>query len=102
MTARASDRLTAIRLRSRVLAIRWLKSRSQPSSPPPDDARLARMEAALERMPDVTREVFMMRRFDNLPYRRIAVRVGIGIDDVEAHMASALILLGRAARGESV
>ena len=65
-----------------------------------DPARLARMEAALENMPNLTREVFMMHRFDDLPYRRIAVRVGIGVDEVEAHMVRALILLGRASRGD--
>lgn len=76
--------------------------RRQEPSRPIDPVRLARMEAALAQMPDLTREVFMMCRFDDLPYRRIAVRVGISIDEVEAHMARAIKLLGRAARGESV
>ena len=58
------------------------------------------MEAALASMPDLTREVFMMHRFDDLPYRRIAVRVGISVEEVEMHMVRALILLGRASRGE--
>ncbi|WP_084385087.1 RNA polymerase sigma factor [Novosphingobium naphthalenivorans] len=97
-----NGRLAVIRSRCQVLAIRWLKPRLQAPTPPPDSACLARMEEALKRMPDLTREVFMMHRFDDLPYRRIAVRVGIGIDEVEAHMATAIKLLGRAARGESV
>lgn len=67
-------------------------------SPPVDPARLARMEAALAAMPDLTRHVFMMHRFDDLAYRRIAARLGITVDDVETHMAWALVRLCRAAR----
>lgn len=65
-----------------------------------DPARLARMEAALVAMPELTREVFMMYRFDGLPYRRIARRLDITIDEVEDHMACAINRLGQAARGE--
>lgn len=102
MTAWTSDHLAAIRLRCQVLAMRWKAARPQASEPPPDAARLARMQQALTQMPELTREVFMMHRFDDLPYRRIAVRVGISVDEVEAHMVTALTRLGRAARGESV
>lgn len=97
-----NGRLAVVRSRCQVLAMRWLKPRLQVPTPPPDEARLARMEEALKRMPELTREVFMMHRFDDLPYRRIAVRVGISIDEVEVHMATAIKLLGRAARGESL
>lgn len=79
--------------------MRWATVRLQTLTPPARK-RLVRMQDALARMPDLTREVFMMRRFDDLPYRRIAVLVGISIDEVEAHMVSALILLGRASRGD--
>ncbi|MCT2399609.1 sigma factor-like helix-turn-helix DNA-binding protein [Novosphingobium mangrovi (ex Huang et al. 2023)] len=102
MTEPSNGRLAVIRSRCRVLAMRWLTRRLQAPMPPPDSACLARMEEALKRMPDLTREVFMMHRFDDLPYRRIAVRVGISIDEVEVHMATAIKLLGRAARGESL
>lgn len=67
---------------------------------PVDPARLARMEAALIAMPELTREVFRMHRFDDLPYHRIARRLGIAIDEVQEHMACAIKSLGRAARGE--
>jgi RNA polymerase sigma factor (sigma-70 family) len=69
---------------------------------PADPAQLVRMEAALVAMPELTREIFMMRRFDNLPYHRIARRLGITTGHVEAHMACAIKTLGRAARGEEV
>lgn len=42
----------------------------------------------------------MMVRFDGLPYRRIARRPDIIIDEVEDHMAFAINRLGQAARGE--
>lgn len=96
-----SRRLSALRLRTRIE--RWWGFDSRRISEPlrtVDPARLARMENALASMPELTREVFMMHRFDDLPYRRIAVHVGIGVDEVEMHMASALKLLGRASRDE--
>ena len=68
---------------------------------PVDPARLARMEAALVAMPELPREVFMMHRFDDLPYRRIARRLSITTDEVEAHTACAIKSLGRAARGHT-
>ena len=80
--------------------IQPIRTRAQNPSDHTAPARLARMEAALASMPDLTREVFMMHRFDDLPYRRIAVRVGISVEEVEMHMVRALILLGRASRGE--
>ena len=81
---------------------RWRKTPRPIQSCPADPAQLARMEAALVAMPELTREIFMMRRFDNLPYHRIARRLGITTDQVEAHMACAIKTLGRAARGEEV
>jgi len=67
---------------------------------PVDPARLARMEAALIAVPELPRELFRMHRFDDLPYHRIARRLGITIDEVEAHMACAIKRPGQAARGE--
>lgn len=59
-------------------------------------ARLERLQAAFASMPAPTRDVFAMHRFDDLPYDRIAIRLGIEIDEVEAHIAAALIHLCRA------
>lgn len=58
-------------------------------------ARLERLHAAFASMPAPTRDVFAMHRFDDLPYERIAIRLGIEIDEVEAHIAAALIHLCR-------
>lgn len=91
----------ALRLRAR-WRMWWGFGTARIAEPPRpvDPARLARMEAALVAMPDLTREVFMMVRFDGLPYRRIARRLDITIDEVEDQMACAINRLGQAARGE--
>lgn len=59
-------------------------------------ARPERLQAAFASMPAPTRDVFTMHRFDGLPYDRIAHRLGIEVDEVEAHIAAALIHLCRA------
>ena len=91
----------ALRLRAR-WRLWWGFGTARIAEPPRpvDPARLARMEAALGAMPELTREVFMAYRFDGLPYRRIARRLDITIDEVEAHMACAINRLCQAARGE--
>lgn len=73
--------------------------RRQPRRRPlaaPDDARLARAEAAIAGMPELTREVFYMHRFEDLSYERIARRLVIDVKEVEAHIAATMIALRRA------
>lgn len=59
-------------------------------------ARLERLQAAFASMPAPTRDVFAMHRFDDLSYDRIALGLGFEVDEVEAHIAAALIHLCRA------
>lgn len=61
---------------------------------------LERIRAAIDSMPPLTREVFELHRFDDLAYGVIADRLGIGIDDVEAQMVTALMHLSRALDGD--
>lgn len=63
---------------------------------PPADARIARAEKAIARLPDRTREVFIMHRFEDLSYERIARRLGIDVKEVEAHIAATLVAVRRA------
>lgn len=73
--------------------------RSKPRGRPlaaPDDARIARAEAAIAALPELTREVFFMHRFEDLSYERIARRQGIDVKEVEGHIAATLIELRRA------
>ena len=73
--------------------------RRQPRRRPlaaPDDARIARAEAAIARLPELTREVFFLHRFEDLSYERIARRLDIDVKEVEGHIAATLIALRRA------
>ena len=47
------------------------------------------------RMPRLTREIFLARRLDDMPYEEIARRTGLTTQQVEKHIARALILLHR-------
>ncbi|WP_454798424.1 RNA polymerase sigma factor [Novosphingobium lindaniclasticum] len=51
--------------------------------------------AAVEMLPPRTREVFLLHRVEDLPYRLIAERMGISIRTVEWHMAQAVVRIGR-------
>jgi DNA-directed RNA polymerase specialized sigma24 family protein len=59
------------------------------------DANLARIEREIGRMDRVTRTVFLMHRLDGLGYPEIAESLGIGVDEVESHIASAMLRLAR-------
>ncbi len=51
---------------------------------------------AIARLPERTREVFMLHRFEDLSYERIALRLDIDVKEVEGHIAATLIALRRA------
>ncbi|MBL8645973.1 MAG: RNA polymerase sigma factor [Sphingosinicella sp.] len=52
--------------------------------------------AAVDALPPRTREVFLLHRVDELTYRQIAERLGIGIRTVEWHIAEAQVRIGEA------
>jgi RNA polymerase sigma factor (sigma-70 family) len=71
------------------------------SEPPRDRANAAhvtRVEAAIASLPPITREVFILHRFDDLGYERIARRLEISVEEVTTHMAAAILQLDRALR----
>lgn len=80
-----------------VLALQRSIGRKRASKPPDrmSTLRVAQIEAAILSLPPVTREIFVLHRFDDLSYDRIGMRLGIGADEVEAHIAAALIHLCR-------
>jgi RNA polymerase sigma-70 factor (ECF subfamily) len=51
---------------------------------------IERVQNALLALPERTRTVFVLHRFEHLKYREIADRLEISISSVEKHMASAL------------
>jgi RNA polymerase sigma-70 factor (ECF subfamily) len=57
---------------------------------------LRRVDAAIEGLPERTREIFMAHRFEELTYPQIAERSGISIKTVEKHISLALRQLHRA------
>ena len=61
-----------------------------------EDARIARAEAAIAGLPELTREVFFLHRFEDLNYECIARRQGIDVKEVEGHIAATLIAVRRA------
>lgn len=60
------------------------------------DARLvARMRAAVAALPEPEQTVFVLHAVEGKDYPTIAERLGIGVDEVERLLASALVRLGR-------
>ena len=54
-----------------------------------EELRNARVQTAIEQLPEMRRKVFKMSRFDGLKYREIAEQLGISIKTVENQMGSA-------------
>ena len=61
---------------------------------------LERMEAALMKLPRLTREIFLAHRLDDLSYTEIAAITGSSTQRVEHEIARALIALDRGLCGE--
>lgn len=55
--------------------------------------------AALQELPERTRDAFLMQRFEELPYGEIARRMGISVSAVEKHVAKALLHIALRLRG---
>lgn len=49
--------------------------------------------AAIERLPEKTRRIFLMSRHDNLSYKDISIRLNVSVKTVEFHISKALSLL---------
>ncbi len=52
--------------------------------------RIARVQAAIELLPEERRKVFKLSRYEGLKYREIAERLGISVKTVENQMGKAL------------
>lgn len=57
---------------------------------------LRRIDAAIDLLPERTREIFMAHRFEDLTYPQIAQRLGVSVKTVEKHISAALQQLHRA------
>src|SRR3546814_18635473 len=65
------------------------------------DPEIARIECAIARLPTRTREVFLMHRFENLGYDRIAHRLGISATAVEREIVTVLLAVRKAKSGRA-
>jgi RNA polymerase sigma factor (sigma-70 family) len=52
--------------------------------------RLDRLRAAIEALPERTRQVFVLHRIEELTYAEVATRLGISESSVQKHLARAL------------
>ncbi|WP_169566388.1 RNA polymerase sigma factor [Sneathiella limimaris] len=55
-----------------------------------DRQNLALLEQAIDKLPPKCREVFLLRKIEDLPNRQIAIRLGISQNMVEKHLRKAL------------
>ena len=53
-------------------------------------SELIRLRRALDCMPEADRRVFELARFEDQDYQNIAGRLGLTVQQVEAHMACAI------------
>jgi len=60
---------------------------------------IERLEAGLQRMPKLRREIFLAIRLDDLSYAEIAERTGLSVKQVERHFAESLFTLHQALDG---
>ena len=54
---------------------------------------IERLEAGLQRMPKLRREIFLAIRLDDLSYAEIAERTGLSVKQVERHFARSMVTL---------
>jgi RNA polymerase sigma-70 factor (ECF subfamily) len=60
---------------------------------------IERLEAGLQRMPKLRREIFLAVRVDGLSYAEIAARTGLSVQQVERHLAQSMLALRDALDG---
>lgn len=60
---------------------------------------IEKLEAGLQRMPKLRREIFLAIRLDDLSYAEIAGRTGLSVKQVERHFARSLVALLEAFEG---
>ncbi len=69
------------------------------SERPTDPEIIKRLEAKLQRMPKLQREIFLAVRVDDLSYADIAERTGLSVQQVERHFAQSMLALRDALDG---
>ena len=65
----------------------------------PNPEIIEQLEAGLQRMPKLRREIFLAVRVDGLSYAEIAERTGLSVQQVERHFAESMLALRDALDG---
>ena len=65
----------------------------------PTSDEIERIAQALLALPARTRRIFLQHRLDGLSYAEIADRWGIAVNEVERHVAEAMLQIDRALDG---
>lgn len=90
------------RLRAQSIDILWqVTDEVTPEDQLLGDEAMGRMGAALDALPERTRQILQWRRHDGLKQREIAARLQISETAVEKHMRKAVAALAAAAAGEA-
>lgn len=92
----ALDHLRAKQSHGKYVVQKSVEDREHPQAPSPEvelegRERLHRLMQAVDELPPRCREVFVLRRFENLHQAQIAERLGISRNMVEKHMRRALL-----------
>ena len=64
-----------------------------------DPEIIERLEAGLQRMPKLRREIFLAIRLDDASYAEIAERTGLSVRQIERHFAESMLALRDALNG---
>ena len=82
---------------------KFILHRQHAASPPLDERSYLELEAklqlALEDLPEQCRTIFQLSRFEELKYREIAERMGLSIKTVENQMSKALKIMRKRLKG---
>jgi len=81
-----------------------LHREGQGPAPPPQDGNSyleleAKLQLALEELPEQCRTIFQLSRFEELKYREIAERMGLSIKTVENQLSKALKIMRKRLKG---
>jgi RNA polymerase sigma-70 factor (ECF subfamily) len=76
---------------------KFILHRQDPGAHPPDAGSYleleARLQLALEELPEQCRTIFQLSRFEELKYREIAERMGLSVKTVENQLSKALRIM---------
>ena len=82
---------------------KFILHREGSSSTPPEGSSYleleARLQLALEELPEQCRTIFQLSRFEELKYREIAMRMGLSIKTVENQLSKALKIMRKRLKG---